>query len=591
MKIGHESGSAIEAVGRTKTINDLPTDLMKNIFSYIGKGNYCFVGPVSKDFCFNYLTMDLIEDNFAHRMDYIQAIGRNKVTTPEAASTSMELAEHCFFYASDKFNEKVLTKAVLNGRQDIVTMAHGLGVKTPIFHLDGAIFEITEKGDLEMLQLLHRKYHIPFHNVFRKAAKHGHFDILNWMKILIECGNGLFGFDDITNVFAHAAGGGQQEVIEWLKVFTEDITGHPYDRTNLFIVDAAAGGHLELLKWLSEDDDDALRDVNILVDAIHGGNIELIKYLVDHGCPYNDPELCAEAADLEDHVKSLEILTYLHHHSVPWDEDTCSKAAYAGNLDALIYARRNGCPWDEKTLEEAIMKGNIPIVEYCLQNNCPLTSHDCALAAGHLDRDHALKVLKVLRKHSVPWDESTCANAARLGNLKVLEWARSCGCPWNTETFECAIKSENRAVIQYCIENNCPMENVAKFVFNRVDTLSILKILQKNGYTFPHEFCSRAAEKNDIKALRWLRYIGCPWDIHHICNEAVLWDSYDALVYAHKNGCTLTKETYAFCFGEDGLAGQYEEIPSELICPDEILEYLELNECPRPDPSDWTIIH
>ncbi|GFH53215.1 hypothetical protein CTEN210_09691 [Chaetoceros tenuissimus] len=596
VKLGHESSSAIEAVECTKTINDLPAELIKNIFSFVGKGNYCFVAPVSKDFCFNFLTMDLIEDKFDHKLDYIQAIGRNKVTTPEAASTSMELAEHCFFYAPDEFNKQVLTKAALNGRQDIVNFGHAMGVEFR-FRDDEAPLEIAKKGDLGMLQLLYHKYKPRLCSVFTTAAEHGHFDILHWMKKMIERGEGpSFKDIDASLVFMHAAKGGHKEVIEWLKAFAEDhIAGYTFDKANRlfsdFIAAAARGGQLELLKWLSEGDDDALRDVETLIAATRSGNMELINYLVDHGCPYDDPELCAAAAYLNDHVKSLEILTFLHNHSAPWDEDTCYKAASAGNFNALIYARRNGCPWDEKTLKEAIMEGNTPMLEYCLQNNCPVSDRDCDLAARLIDHDHALKVLKVLREHSVPWDESTCVQAARLGNLKVLEWARSHGCPWSPEVFDFAIESENRGVIQYCIENNCPMENAAEFIFDHVDPLSILKILQKNGYTFTQEFCTKALREDDIIALRWLRYIGCPWDINCICDEAVQRDNYDALVYTHKNGGILTKETYAFCFSEDGLGGEYYEKPTELVCSNEILGYLVLNHCPRPDSSDWNVIY
>lgn len=57
----------------------LPSDLMKNIFSFVGKGSYYFIGQVSKDFCLNYLTFDVIEDKFAHKMDYFQAIDRIRV--------------------------------------------------------------------------------------------------------------------------------------------------------------------------------------------------------------------------------------------------------------------------------------------------------------------------------------------------------------------------------------------------------------------------------------------------------------------------------------------------------------------------------
>ena len=33
----------------------------------------------------------------------------------------------------------------------------------------------------------------------------------------------------------------------------------------------------------------------------------------------------------------------------PWDEYTCSNAAFNGHLDILKWARENGCPWDENT--------------------------------------------------------------------------------------------------------------------------------------------------------------------------------------------------------------------------------------------------
>jgi hypothetical protein len=32
----------------------------------------------------------------------------------------------------------------------------------------------------------------------------------------------------------------------------------------------------------------------------------------------------------------------------PWDETTCSGAAYGGHLEALKWARANHCPWDAR---------------------------------------------------------------------------------------------------------------------------------------------------------------------------------------------------------------------------------------------------
>jgi len=68
-----------------------------------------------------------------------------------------------------------------------------------------------------------------------------------------------------------------------------------------------------------------------------------------------------------------------------------------GRLEVLRWARARDCPWDERT---------------------------CAWAAkgGHLD------VLKWLRPFC-PWDARTCSYAAERGHLEVLRWARDHGCP------------------------------------------------------------------------------------------------------------------------------------------------------------------
>ena len=34
----------------------------------------------------------------------------------------------------------------------------------------------------------------------------------------------------------------------------------------------------------------------------------------------------------------------------------------------------------------------------------------------------------------LPWNEETCARAAKKGHLEVLQWARANGCPWDRYT-------------------------------------------------------------------------------------------------------------------------------------------------------------
>lgn len=67
--------------------------------------------------------MDIIEDKYAHKLDFVLAVDRNKVTTADSASSSMELAEHCFLYAPDEFQKKLFVIVARAGRQDIVEMA------------------------------------------------------------------------------------------------------------------------------------------------------------------------------------------------------------------------------------------------------------------------------------------------------------------------------------------------------------------------------------------------------------------------------------------------------------------------------------
>jgi hypothetical protein len=66
---------------------------------------------------------------------------------------------------------------------------------------------------------------------------------------------------------------------------------------------------------------------------------------------------------------------------------------FCGSVERLAWAKANGCPWDERT---------------------------CASAA----RGGFLEVLRWAREHHCPWDWRTCASAARGGHLHVLRWAQ-----------------------------------------------------------------------------------------------------------------------------------------------------------------------
>jgi hypothetical protein len=73
---------------------------------------------------------------------------------------------------------------------------------------------------------------------------------------------------------------------------------------------------------------------------------------------------------------------------------------------------------------------------------CPWDENTCALAAKgcHL---HVLKWLRDENDTPCPWDENTCAFAAKGGHLNVLEWLREENdppCPWDERTCAFAAK-------------------------------------------------------------------------------------------------------------------------------------------------------
>ena len=79
------------------------------------------------------------------------------------------------------------------------------------------------------------------------------------------------------------------------------------------------------------------------------------------------------------------------------------RQAEGGHLEILRWAHENGCPWDEDT---------------------------CAAAA----RCEDLAVLQWLRENGCPWDAETCWSAVDMGDVEVLRWARENGCPWDAAT-------------------------------------------------------------------------------------------------------------------------------------------------------------
>lgn len=158
----------------------------------------------------------------------------------------------------------------------------------------------------------------------------------------------------------------------------------------------------------------------------------------------------------------------------------CMNAARDGNLEALHYARSNGCAWNSWSLLEAVKYGHYDVVTYCLEKGCPFGNNVWLMynnCMNHSNHEQALKILKLLRYFSIPWNTNASTSAARNGHIDALKWARSHGCSWDIWTSGGAVASNNSATIQYCPYT----EQIYEIAVLCKDLISILKLLRKLG--------------------------------------------------------------------------------------------------------------
>ena len=55
----------------------------------------------------------------------------------------------------------------------------------------------------------------------------------------------------------------------------------------------------------------------------------------------------------------LGTLKWARENGCPWDEGTCTAAAWRGHLEILKWARENGAPWNEYARRFAASKGYV----------------------------------------------------------------------------------------------------------------------------------------------------------------------------------------------------------------------------------------
>ncbi|GFH47633.1 hypothetical protein CTEN210_04108 [Chaetoceros tenuissimus] len=595
LKVSHTSDRGVEVP--SASISDLPNDLLKHCFSFI-PGSYVIVAPVSRQFHKNYCTQGMDDSLTALSTDSILKIGRNRRTTVNAASNDVKLTEYCFINkAPEDFMIKVCRKAAMKGHIDVIECANAFGVdfiqfvRRELRSFSNLMTTLAEEGNLEIIQYIDSKLPNGF------EIKYSSSDDPLWQ-----------------HIFSKAAASNHLHIMKW--IYEEKIQNAD-SRT-----DMKSG--IEAHEYVLEGIIAPRVTEELCTEAAKYGNIEVLEYCHRNNFRFDTVTwLWSHSMENKDKKQALVTLKWLRQHGCPWNKSLCSYAALNDNLEALKWARSEGCPWDARTLCQAAKRGDIPMIEYCLQNQCPMIASVCTDAMFNKDHESALAILKLLRKFSCPWNEGTINIAGCNGNFEAMFWAKHNGCPWTTQAFAFLVQGDNVSIIEQFLKDELLLHGsilfvqtegtvkmtpeVVREINSRIFSPSLLpgtgssesliieklKLLRKYGYEWNVDTSTEAVKHHRFLVLRWLKFMGCPMDAD-TCTAAVKSCNIEILKYAHEvAGCALSKEAYAYCFNDTGLKQRRRHrrsIPTTVRDSHrELLKYLEKNDCPKPDKSDWTV--
>jgi len=315
-RLGSTQSQHTSLINIYKTIYDLPPDVLRLVFTFLGIGYFRFVGGTSRIFRERYLSTSLGADSRTTIENVVSSVSCVELYLQEAGTDLAQL-------------HVILNGAASYGRLDILEWAHERGYSHAC-----SIATSTSAVD---------------ERTCSSAALGGRLNILQWLRA-----NGC-PCDERT--CSSAAEGGHLNILQWLRA-----NGCPWDKWTCSR--AAEGGHLNILQWARANG--CSWDEYTCSYAALGGHLNILQWARANGCPW-DEYTCSCAAD----GGHLNILQWLEANECDWDERTCSSAAGSGHLNILQWLRANGCPWDERTCFSAVSCGHLNILKWACDNGCP----------------------------------------------------------------------------------------------------------------------------------------------------------------------------------------------------------------------------
>lgn len=211
---------------------------------------------------------------------------------------------------------------------------------------------------------------------------------------------------------------------------------------------------------------------------------------------------------------------------------------------------------DEDRAKLAIESGILELVTI-LYESCSALPDGCHIAAraGHLN------ILQYLHQHGGQLDNpveifssgvdtslcaNTCAHAAVGGNMDCLQYIQEQGCPIDSSTLSAAIYAGQTACVEYALlHDNLVTDTSFCTVAARKGHLQALKLLHAAGAPWNVHTCSEAAYNGHLDCVQYLHENGCPWR-ERVCRAAAEMGHLDCLIYAHEKGCPWDHDTCYF---------------------------------------------
>ena len=202
-----------------KTIDDLPPEVLRLIFTFLGSGHFRFIGGTSRIFRELYLNTSVVADRRSTIENVVSSVSCVELYLQEEGTDFKHIGV-------------ILTGAASYGRLDILEWVLQCGYSYAC-SLDPHPYA-AKYGQLAALIWLHNHGCELSSEVCDNAAKHGHLNILQWARAN-ECQ-----WDEDT--CAYAAEGGHLNILQWARA-----NGCPWNYQTCS--DAVKGGHFNILQW------------------------------------------------------------------------------------------------------------------------------------------------------------------------------------------------------------------------------------------------------------------------------------------------------------------------------------------------------